>query len=375
MINQVGHLQQSQIVNRGSFYTPHKFVCMASEWLKKLQLDESYVIIDTSCGYGAFFRLQSFFPNNRYVGNDLDTVAVEMAKRNFPFIEAFNINALNNVHRSMFNLEDEKICIVGNPPYNDVTSQIGRSTKTDTHKIDKDIASRDLGISFLKSYSKLCADYVLILHPLSYLIKKANFTAARSFFSQYKILESIVFSSHEFADTSRTGEFPIVMALYKRTRQDGLTRNTILKYRFETMEGQSFCIDDFDYIVDYIQKYPNSARYNPEILFYTMRDINALRRSRTFIQERCANAVDVDPRKLAYYCYVDLFKKYASVPYWMGNFDVPFNSANFNRYAEDIVTISKSLHPEVFGAQTKPSDSVVQRVKNYIQGILNVKKQ
>ena len=227
MINRVGHLKQSQMINQGSFYTPEKFVRMAADWLKKRGLDSSYTIVDTSCGYGAFFQLSAYFPDNRFVGNDIDAAAVETAKQNFPFVRLFNTNALSHIARKAFRLNDDKICIVGNPPYNDVTSQIGRNVKTVRHEIDGDVRSRDLGISFLKSYMKLDADYVLVLHPLSYLIKKVNFSSAGFFFAHYKLLESIVFSSHEFADTSRAGEFPIVMALYEKTHSEGLSYHTV----------------------------------------------------------------------------------------------------------------------------------------------------
>lgn len=371
MANQAEHLEQNQIINQGSFYTPEKFVRMAADWLKKRELNRSYTIVDTSCGYGAFFRLHRYFPHNRFVGNDIDTAAVGKARQTFPFVQLFNGNALHNIGRKAFGLSSGKICIVGNPPYNDVTSQIGRSVKTAKHEIDDDVRSRDLGISFLKSYAKLDADYVLILHPLSYLIKKSNFSSAKSFFAHYKLLESVVFSSHEFEDTSRAGEFPIVMALYERALGEGLTYNAVKQYHFQTMEGDRFCLADFDYVADHIQKYPHKKRYHPEILFYTLRDINALKRSRTFIAGRCANAVDIDPEKLAYYCYIDLFKRYASVPYWMGNFDVPFNAELFDRYREEILSLACSFHPEVFGRQKKPSKETEQRVKHYIQGVCN----
>ena len=369
MINRVGHLKQSQMINQGSFYTPEKFVRMAADWLKKRGLDSSYTIVDTSCGYGAFFQLSAYFPDNRFVGNDIDAAAVETAKQNFPFVRLFNTNALSHIARKAFRLNDDKICIVGNPPYNDVTSQIGRNVKTVRHEIDGDVRSRDLGISFLKSYMKLDADYVLVLHPLSYLIKKVNFSSAGFFFAHYKLLESIVFSSHEFADTSRAGEFPIVMALYEKTHSEGLSYHTVRQYRFQTVEGDRFRLADFDYVGDYIRKYPHRKRYNPEILFYTLRDINALKRSRTFITERCANAVDVDPQKLAYYCYIDLFKRYASVPYWMGNFDVPFHAGTFDRYREDFLNLACSFYPELFGRRTKPSKETERKVKRYVQGV------
>ena len=50
MINRVGHLKQSQMINQGSFYTPEKFVRMAADWLKnKLILgrfDEDLYVYD-----------------------------------------------------------------------------------------------------------------------------------------------------------------------------------------------------------------------------------------------------------------------------------------------------------------------------------------
>lgn len=45
----------------------------------------------------------------------------------------------------------------------------------DKNFCDEDLFDRDLGVSFLKSYNKLKADVICILHLLSYLIKKTNF--------------------------------------------------------------------------------------------------------------------------------------------------------------------------------------------------------
>ena len=370
MINRVEHLRRNQIVNGGSFYTPARFVKIAAEWLKRDGVGPAYTTIDTSCGYGAFFQLQAYLPENRYLGNDIDPVAAQIARENFPHIEIFCRNALSGAGRAAFGLHDEKICVVGNPPYNDVTSQIGRGVKTAHHAAAPELRARDLGLSFLKSYAALRAGRVLILHPLSYLIKRANFTAAKSFFSRYEIRESLVFSSHEFADTSRFGEFPIVMVLYAESPQNGLTCSAVRHHTFRTLEGDSFRLSDFDYVADHIRKYPGRKRYTPEILFYTLRDINALRRSRTFLSERCVGAVDVPPEKLPYYCYIDLFKRYAQVPYWMGNFDVPFRAATFARHVNDITALSKSLHPEVFGVQPMPEKSAERRVKAYIRSVL-----
>ncbi len=375
MVNRVEHLGKNQIVNGGSFYTPARFVEIAAGWLKRERFDASYTVVDTSCGYGAFFRLRRRFPKNRYVGNDIDPVAARVAKENFPFAEIFNKSALSGIGRAMFRLGDEKLCVVGNPPYNDVTSQIGRQIKTARHEADAEVRARDLGISFLKSYAILDADLVLVLHPLSSLIKKTNFASAKLFFGRYELRESLVFSSREFADTSRSGEFPIVMALYAKSPEGGLTFEKVRRHAFCTLEGETFRLADFDYVADHIRKYPGKSRYTPEILFYTLRDVNALRRSRTFLAERTAGAVDVPPDKLPYYCYIDLFKEYAHVPYWMGNFDVPFRAESFSRCADDICALSKSRHPEIFGAQPPAEPKAERRVRAYINAVLKSHKK
>lgn len=70
------HLCHKDIVNLGSFYTPYKYVMLAGEWLKSEGIDDSYVILDSSCGYGAFFELSRSLKNNRYIGNDIDIEAI-----------------------------------------------------------------------------------------------------------------------------------------------------------------------------------------------------------------------------------------------------------------------------------------------------------
>jgi hypothetical protein len=247
---------------------------------------------------------------------------------------------------------------VGNPPWNDTTSQIRQSIKTARTPMDPDVASRDLGLSSLLAYAKLQADYVAVLHPLSYLVKKPNFNAARAFFWNYELLECLVFSSQRFADTSRSSGFPVVVALYRRApHMAGLRYEDVLVRTFTTEEGDTFRLCDRDYIDSFANKYPTTERYSPEILFYTMRDVNALARSRTFITERCANAVDVDPAKLDWYCYVDVFKSIASTPYWMGNLNVPLVASDFPAVAQSFRRISFYNHPEVFGASPAPSES------------------
>ena len=196
-INRQSHLGVIGRVNLGSFYTPAKYVDMVAGWLKKYGIDESWTIADLSCGYGAFFELADLpdFAHCRFIGNDIDAEAIATARKMFPRTEFTVQNTLCDVTRGKFLLgAGERVVIVGNPPYNDVTSQINQKIKNDDVVMDADIKTRDLGMSSLLAYDKLKADYVAVLHPLSYLIKKANFNATGRFFRNYEILDYVVFS-------------------------------------------------------------------------------------------------------------------------------------------------------------------------------------
>ena len=372
-INRQSHLGVVGRVNLGSFYTPAKYVDMVAGWLKNHGIDETWTIADLSCGYGAFFELSDVpgFANCRFIGNDIDAEAIVTATKLFPRVEFTVQNALCDVSRSKFHLgADEQVVIVGNPPYNDVTSQINRRIKNSEVTMDADIKTRDLGMSSLLAYDKLRADYVAVLHPLSYLIKKTNFKATGRFFGNYEMLEHIVFSSQEFAGTSKNTGFPVIVALYRRAEGHGLTYKAVQDVLFKTAEGDEFVLSDFDYVTDCVKKYPHKERYEQEILFYTMRDINALKRCRTFIKERIVNAVDVAPEQLPCYCYIDCFKRYAQVPYWMGNFDVPFIADAFASIADAVVADAKFHNQEIFGKSAPPNEQDTERIKSYIRKTL-----
>jgi hypothetical protein len=94
-------------------------------------------------------------------------------------------------------------------------------------------------------------------------------------------------------------------------------------------------LNDFDYIGNYIDKYPkkNIQTKDNDILFYTLRDINALKRNRTFIDRPINNAVKVDLEKIDYYIYVDVFKDFIDyVPYYLRNLDIVFDKELFEKY-------------------------------------------
>ena len=345
------HLNYKQQIDLGSFYTSDKIVDLTYSLLKKNVHDlGNLTIFDSSCGYGSFLSTEN--KAKRFIGADIDGKALIKAREINPKADFFETNSLQKVSRSDFRIKnDEKLVLIGNPPYNDTTSIIRQNIKDKSaaNEIDSDIKTRDMGMSFLLSYDKLKADYICVLHPLSYLIKKTNFMALRKLAKNYKLIDGIIISSHEFSDTSRSMAFPILISFYRR-EENGMDYEYIKKYRFHTKEGTTFCLDDFDTIANYISKYPNKNHISdtdkPIAKFYTMRDINALKRSRTFIDNDMTNTVYVTMDKLPYYCYVDVFKEYADrVPYYFGNCDVIINQEEFEKIKECFVFESIRNNP------------------------------
>ena len=371
-INSSTHLTYENRINFGSFYTPQRYVDIVGQWLKAENIGSDAVIADITCGGGAFFALHDTFPNNQYIGNDIDQSALLTAEKYFPFVNLTCQNAFADVSRDKFGIpHSAKLIIVGNPPWNDTTSIINNSVKKDIFPIDSDIKTRDLGMSSILSYNKLQADYVAILHPLSYLIKQTNFKTTEEFFKNYELINHIIFNSQEFANTSKMTGFPVIAALYKRHEYYGLSYQDVKRMTFHTTDGKSFCLSKRDYIADYIDKYPNNKRYTPEILFYTQRDINALKRCRTFMTQRTNASVDVDPQKLPLYCYLDCFKRFADIPYYLGNFNVPFIKDTFDIIAKDVVAVSKYYNRSVFGENPNPTEKQITRIKNYISEVVS----
>lgn len=357
-------------IKHGKFSTPLRYIALASEWLRDY-LKGSCVILDSSCGDGRFFALSWEFPESRYIGFDVDEAQIQSNIEKYPFITFQARNSLDKISRQSYGIdEDECLCVVGNPPYNDATSIVRRGIKEKGGVADVDIRRRDIGLSFLNSYVKLGADFVLVLHPLSYIIKKANRQSAAPFFNNYHLEKHVIFSSHVFEGTAQSNPFPIIMALYKRDTMGLGDVGTIV---FQTEEGCSFSLSGWSYIGSYCSKYPVRACYEPEILFWTMRDINALKRNKTFTAHRSTSTIDVDPDKLPYYCYADLFKRYAEVPYWMGNFDIPLPKNGLSEEEKQLVCkVSKFNNPAIFGETEQPTDDEIKRVFHLVNSVCRV---
>lgn len=342
------HLNRIQTINQGSFYTPNFIVQMAYEMLLcVIENPQDYVLLDSACGYGSFLTLEGFKQN---IGADVDKIALEKAKEYFKdsaikplFIHT---NALANVQKKQFSLaESDKLIIIGNPPYNDTTSIVQkRLKKRESYPIDSHLKARDLGISFLRSFDMLKADYICVLHPLSYLIKKSNFNSLKDFAKHYRLVDSMIISSNIFCPKS-LGYFPIIIALYERDNK-GMDYNFICDFNFKTIENKVFRLNDFDFIAKYIDKYPNKKQIDSSkkvAMFYTLRDINALRRSKTFMDKENANTIYVTREKYSLYCYVDVFKSFIShIPYYFGNCDILIDFNKFKAFESTFIKASES---------------------------------
>ena len=338
------HLGYESRVNLGSYYTPPEIVDTAWEMIAPYVRSQT-TVIDSACGYGDFLRSCG---QAITIGCDIDETAIEVAQKHNDEVRFFQTNALCNVSRAKFGVpEQSNLIVVGNPPYNDKTSFIRHNIKDVDFDIDEDIASRDLGISFLRSYNKLEADIICVLHPLSYLIKPTNFRHLKEFAANYRLIDGLLISSSKFPESAKHTSFPIVLALYQRDTQ-GMAYDFIRSFRFRPAGKNGFCLGDFDYITDYIDKYPkkNQPTHNDSLFFWTMRDINALKRNRTFVESYSTNTIVIDKQKLDYYAYVDVFKRNLHrLPFYFGNCDVLIDDNLFREYKPCFISDTVRHHP------------------------------
>ena len=372
------HLNYKETTNLGSYYTPKKYVEKCYQFLiNKINNINDFYIVDTSCGYGNFFNVDNIINTKNCVGIDIDKKAIDIAKSNNPQIKYFNFNSLSSINRKNYQFKNnDKIIIIGNPPYNDTTSIIKQNIKNNKIEIDSDIKTRDLGLSFLLSYQKLNADYICVLHPLSYLIKESNFKLLKKFTSHYRLINSLIFNSQEFNDNSKTTGFPIVIAFYQKDYR-GMNYDFIKNYSFKTAENNFFKLNSYDTIDNYITKYPNKKHISKDetiCYFWTMRDINALKRSRTFVEQESYNTIRIVKEKMHYYCYVDVFKKFISnVPYYFGNSNVMLDYSKYQNIKSDITKYSintNSILKQKFKIKNFNLSYTKNKIRNYFKELL-----
>lgn len=312
------HLTREEIIKSGSFYTGKELVRLAYGKIYPL-INKNSVIGDFGAGYGAF--LEEFKGlGRRCFGTECDDLSYELLTTEYSNIDIYHENSLANVNRKKYSLsEKDELVVVGNPPYNDVTSMFKKGKKGFL-VCDPDLASRDLGISFLKAYCKLSAKYICVLHPLAYLIKKQNFNALGSFKNSYKLLSGTTFSSKEFEGINRSSaDFPVVCALYERN-DGGMDYDYIKSFKFEIYKSDSaFILGDILTIDGIVDKYPSKhnnsklqvnlvGEENQILQFYTLRDMNSLLRNAGFVDGVISNGIDVSLENLYQYAWLYFLK-------------------------------------------------------------------
>ena len=303
------HLPKNERIRLGGYYTPEELVRRVHEFIQSyLDNKKNVVIFDSAGGCGAFlFDLKHY----EYRIADRDSGACEFLKEHFEREKVFHTNSLKEVDRQKYHiLPSVFLIMIGNPPYNDTTSEFKNGEKGQ-NICDNDLYDRDLGVSFLKSYHKLKADIVCVLHPLSYLIKETNFKRLRDFKDNYKLVRGEIFSSALFHGTG-TGKFPILVALYEKTPL-GMTFDYIRQFRFDVLNSKrKFTLSEYKTTDGYINKYPprkNDIKDSPiGLYYYTFRDFNSLKKNASFIVRRHPNGIVVTPENFYKYAYLYALK-------------------------------------------------------------------
>ena len=317
------HLTEDKEIQNGAVFTSPEIVRISLDMLKPY-INSDSVICDFGAGYGAFVKeALSYFPDSEILATEIDPFSCCFLQSHFPGLKVYRENSL----LFSFHTGERPFVAIGNPPYNDFTSQYKKNQKGTAECLDE-FKARDIGVSFLKMFSAIDPDLVCILHPLSYLIKKQNFLSLSCFFDKYVLVDGVVFSSHEFASLAiKHTEFPVVAALYKRSPEP-MTFEFANQFRFRVYRTSSdFIPGSFITIDGAVSKYPRKHNRPNEssdycTLFYTLRDINALRRNQTFLGKWCPNALYVPVDKFLDYVWIDVFKRYfdqGEIDYLFGN--------------------------------------------------------
>jgi len=305
-VHLAGHLPKDEIIHLGSYYTPEELVHKVYDFIQPYidNKGKKVVLFDSAGGCGAFlFGIKQC--DYRIADRDLE--ACEFLKQHFDRQKVFHTNSLIEVSREKYFISPSTFLImIGNPPYNDTTSEF-KSGEKGQNICDEDLYDRDIGVSFLKSYHKLNADVVCVLHPLSYLIKETNFNRLRDFKDNYKLIRGNIFSSALFHGTG-TGKFPILAALYEKN-VDGTTFEDIKNFRFNILDSpKTFVLSNFKTTDGYINKYPprkNDDQKSPlGLYYYSFRDFNSLKKNTSFFTKEHPNGIVVTLENFYKYSYL-----------------------------------------------------------------------
>lgn len=351
LINKSKHLTREKQIQLGSYYTPKELVNKVCECIQTyiLKNKENIVFFDNAAGCGAFIiGLKKY----DYRASDCDTKTYEFLQEHLDNGKIFYTNSLIDVSRGKYNIQDNSFLImVGNPPYNDTTSEFKNGQKG-KNLCDEDLFDRDLGVSFLKSYNKLEANVVCILHPLSYLVKETNFKRLKDFKDNYRLTKGIIFPSSWFSGTGLI-KFPIIIGLYERDEK-GMDFNYIRNFNFFILDSEDkFKLSNYKTTDGFIDKYPprkNDLKVSPiGLYYYTFRDFNSLRKNTSFMIKQHYNGILVTIHNFYKYAYLNALKNLFRVNnIWLyGNLSPLINKKmlekNKNIYIEYAIQTNSAL--------------------------------
>lgn len=108
-------------VELGDFQTPNDWAELLTKLLSKLGVSEPTVIIEPTCGIGAFVKSAiSVFPNAHVFGFDINQSYVDLAKIESAHLKNVNIicdNFFNGKYSSPLNEISGQVLFLGNPPW------------------------------------------------------------------------------------------------------------------------------------------------------------------------------------------------------------------------------------------------------------------
>ncbi|OOS23496.1 hypothetical protein B0681_09500 [Moraxella porci DSM 25326] len=315
--NYSSHMPDDKKANLGKYYTPKEIVELLRESIQE-RITFDTTVMDLSCGCGAFLEL---FDDCKIIGADVDKTAIEILDL-FKFSNILHDNTLLNVSRDKYGLDkDDRVIIIGNPPYNDSTSINKRySTKQKAERLiqDEDIKCRDVGRSFLEAYAKLEPEYICVLHPLSYLIKKNNLRDMKKLRANYRLAKAIIFSSHYFKDLTGGTPFPIIMATYEKNAE-GMNYEFIKNFMFDIYGSDlKFSLSGVEQAGnDYIHQTVTSLDKgfsDIDVYHYNFRDLNSINKanfqSKEYREKHKNSMLVVNFDNLWKYCYINCIKKF-----------------------------------------------------------------
>lgn len=383
-IESAEHLAEIERIQLGAFYTPEDIVKLVRKLVEPYLDIPNAIVLDPAGGCGAFIE---HFQDTEYRVADIDNLAVEYLKWNFDPSRVFLVNSLLNVSRANYKIPEEAfLIIVGNPPYNDWTSLYKKGRKG-SFDMDKDVFDRDVGIAFLKAMAKLNTDVICLLHPLSYLIKKANFKRLSSFFRKYKLKDAYIFPSFWFKHTSRNVGFPILVALYEKDYK-GLSEEELREYEFKILSGGIFKLKNYQTTDNYINKYPRRGESTLGLYFHTFRDLNSLLRNKDFMIKQTCLSIPVNIESLPKYAYLSCLKYYilkkGTKNFWLfGNLspliDIEFFEKNKNIFIwyafhrnQCLRNVLEKRRQEIETVYPFQEDS--ETIEEYFRNLYNVEK-